>query len=68
MATPDLIVSRRKGEVLLNFQNETFESIMVVFHANALNPLINTLLTITESSSVLPGLAYAPGSVVRMRP
>ena len=43
MATPDLIVSRRKGEVLLNFQNETFESIMVVFHANALNPLVNTL-------------------------
>lgn len=39
----DLIVSRRKGEVLLNFQNETYESIMVVFHANTINPLVNTL-------------------------
>lgn len=43
MAALDLIVSRRKGEVLLNFQNDVFESVKVVFHANALDPLVNTL-------------------------
>jgi hypothetical protein len=43
MTDLDLIVSRRKGEALLNFQNDVFESIKVVFHANTLNPLVNTL-------------------------
>ena len=43
MTEPRLIISQRKGEVLLNFQNEVFEAVMVVFHANTVNPLVNTL-------------------------
>ena len=43
MTERDLIISKRKGEVLLNFQNEVFESVKVVFHANTVNPLVNTL-------------------------
>ncbi len=43
MTDLDLIVSKRKGEVLLNFENDVFASVKVLFHANSLNPLVNTL-------------------------
>ncbi len=43
MPTPDLIISKRKGEVLLNFENDVFESVKVLFHANSVPPLAHTL-------------------------
>lgn len=43
MTKHNLILSRRKGEALLNVQNEVFDAVKVVFHANTVNPLVNTL-------------------------
>lgn len=39
----DIIRSRRKGEVLVAFANEVFEAVQLVFHANTLKPIANTL-------------------------
>ena len=39
----DLVISKRKGEALLNFRNDAFEGVMLVFHANTISPGAQTL-------------------------
>ncbi len=43
MTECDLIVSRRKGEALCNIRNDAFEQVKVVFHANSLHYIAESL-------------------------
>lgn len=43
MSRAKLIISPRKGEALVNVENDSFERIMIVFHSNRLNQISRTL-------------------------